>query len=1179
MMTGPCNRAVLAMLATCAFSWLAPPVGAQLTQVNVMPGAPHAPRTLPHPARPGVGTVVWGNANGGGAGALGSTYTWSFAPNVNLLVTDDGNLSGTVTNAKFIVEEVTFTLLNSSTNETVLATLTVVDGFSNTFSDSVFIQIIDPTDALSTPQTASLQIDVNIAIENGLRRLYLQQLPNGSFGGGWNPCAEASFALWCFGNKGHKPTTPVASNSDIYAEFVQLGLDYLFSGLTIAGTVAANADLARGATANGVSDLNTNGRSIYPCGGSADNYQVAIATAAIIASLSPNRLVTVGPFTGETYKTIVEDLVDFLGTQQNSAPANGPRGGWNYFGPSTRSDQSINSWCFVALEGAELTNYNILVPDWIKQEAEYCMIFHQPNLAGPQHFGYDSNVPLITWPSNHGRSTTGAGLSGLALVESETIVTVGSIISAEPPPLNTIAAKRQVAVDYLGLKWNVDSVGGLGEGNRGNYYTMWNTARSLRITATALNIGKVPLVHGGVTFDWEFGEEVTNPGVVPGFGLAANVAGPAREGYFNWLVRNQDNTNANLSLRGQWDDSTFIVSSGGPSFETSLATLVLIPEVFGPSDCAEVSDLHVACDLTDPTGGTYQVTLTVTNNSGVPVTHLVIPSTSTVPGLPVTISPNVFPQSPALAVGASTSITLTINNGTAGDPVCFRLGMLDEQIQNCCSVEVCVTLPLCDCAQISNESVICDPLNPGAYIYQFTITNVWNQTAEDTFLLGNPTLPAGLSFVPDNFNYPPLPPGGSITLTTQIVGGTPGQTFCFQISLHEALTHDYDCCSVERCLTLPPCGPEPCLSNMRCEVINGQVVVSWTPPPQGSDCCLNLTLSLPDGSSIPIMNPFAGTFTVPGPCLPGEYCLNCLSSNPGTPPTVLCCTVDPEDCNDPCVAGVSCQIIGNTLVLTWVPPPVGNDCCPEVEVTLNGQLIGFAPGAAGMFTVPNCKAGTYCIACIDLATGVAGNQHCCTIDHACPQIVDPVIVTDPVLTAAPGVLYAYDVDTYLPGEVSGTVSFALPVSPAGAQINPASGQIQWTPAGGQLGNQAFRVLATVSDGGAPTGGEAFQDWVVAVGAPLVNLDQFLRGDCSTDGSIDISDAIGMLALLFNGGWSSSCRDACDVNDSGGLDISDPIYLLSHLFAGGEEPASPFRLGCGSDPTPDGLDCVEDRNCP
>lgn len=82
---------------------------------------------------------------------------------------------------------------------------------------------------------------------------------------------------------------------------------------------------------------------------------------------------------------------------------------------------------------------------------------------------------------------------------------------------------------------------------------------------------------------------------------------------------------------------------------------------------------------------------------------------------------------------------------------------------------------------------------------------------------------------------------------------------------------------------------------------------------------------------------------------------------------------------------------------------------------------------------------------------------------------------------------------------------------------------------------------------------------------------FVRSDCNTDGTSDISDAVTILGALFTGGPLGTCLAACDVNDDGGVDISDSIYQLSALFVGGVAPASPYP-DCGTDPTLDVLGC-------
>lgn len=82
---------------------------------------------------------------------------------------------------------------------------------------------------------------------------------------------------------------------------------------------------------------------------------------------------------------------------------------------------------------------------------------------------------------------------------------------------------------------------------------------------------------------------------------------------------------------------------------------------------------------------------------------------------------------------------------------------------------------------------------------------------------------------------------------------------------------------------------------------------------------------------------------------------------------------------------------------------------------------------------------------------------------------------------------------------------------------------------------------------------------------------FLRCDARGDGTLDLADAIDILAHLFRGGVELPCQKAADCDDSGSLDLTDAIRLLVHLFAGGAAPAPPFP-GCGPDPTPDGLTC-------
>ena len=98
-------------------------------------------------------------------------------------------------------------------------------------------------------------------------------------------------------------------------------------------------------------------------------------------------------------------------------------------------------------------------------------------------------------------------------------------------------------------------------------------------------------------------------------------------------------------------------------------------------------------------------------------------------------------------------------------------------------------------------------------------------------------------------------------------------------------------------------------------------------------------------------------------------------------------------------------------------------------------------------------------------------------------------------------------------------------------------------------------------------------------APAAAQDSaFVRGDSNTDGSIDISDPVKTLGVLFLGDPDPGCDDAMDSNDSGVLDISDGVFTLNFLFAGGADIPAPYP-DCGKDTTADGLGCGAFPGCP
>lgn len=90
---------------------------------------------------------------------------------------------------------------------------------------------------------------------------------------------------------------------------------------------------------------------------------------------------------------------------------------------------------------------------------------------------------------------------------------------------------------------------------------------------------------------------------------------------------------------------------------------------------------------------------------------------------------------------------------------------------------------------------------------------------------------------------------------------------------------------------------------------------------------------------------------------------------------------------------------------------------------------------------------------------------------------------------------------------------------------------------------------------------------------------FIRGEVTGDGSVNIADPILTLNYLFDsaGGNVALCLDAADSNDDGVVNITDPVSVLGSLFAG-LGPILPPYPTCGPDPTEDALGCTFALSC-
>ena len=197
--------------------------------------------------------------------------------------------------------------------------------------------------------------------------------------------------------------------------------------------------------------------------------------------------------------------------------------------------------------------------------------------------------------------------------------------------------------------------------------------------------------------------------------------------------------------------------------------------------------------------GDYALELTITNNSGQDAHFLNIVGP---------VDDHSIPLAP-LADGSSTTINLTVLGPIVDDVICLNLVLLNVDNEACCSMEICLDVPDCDCAVFDVVNVTC--LEDGVYSFTFQVTNLFDPHVFESLFFntdaGSPT-----SFDPDYVSLGGLVPFatsgvlGPVTVNTTL---PPGSMVSVQVGLHnESLK---ECCVEILEFVLPECdGPSTC---------------------------------------------------------------------------------------------------------------------------------------------------------------------------------------------------------------------------------------------------------------------------------------------------------------------------------------------------------------------------------
>ena len=223
--------------------------------------------------------------------------------------------------------------------------------------------------------------------------------------------------------------------------------------------------------------------------------------------------------------------------------------------------------------------------------------------------------------------------------------------------------------------------------------------------------------------------------------------------------------------------------------------------------------LDIACP--DNAGDPFVVNLNITNNDANTAIYgwlTPCPGPDLPPGA-ITLQPepaSVFILPTAIPAGETAPLSFDLPSAglMGGEKVCFRLTLLDQTGGQCCTMKICVDIPVCPCAELVSTQISCQPLSDGTikYTISLTIRNRTDMTAMPhdfayaNFLPPSGFAPASVDIIPD------IAPGATGTITTCYFGA-PGE-LCFSLALHDAALDK--CCPLDNiCLTLPDCG-HPC---------------------------------------------------------------------------------------------------------------------------------------------------------------------------------------------------------------------------------------------------------------------------------------------------------------------------------------------------------------------------------
>lgn len=215
-----------------------------------------------------------------------------------------------------------------------------------------------------------------------------------------------------------------------------------------------------------------------------------------------------------------------------------------------------------------------------------------------------------------------------------------------------------------------------------------------------------------------------------------------------------------------------------------------------PTPCGEITLDDIECVIgKDGFSSTYDAVITVTNTSGVDVKYVLFPGGE--------VDPNIITFDPPLANNSSQVVNVQFTGLAPGEEHCVDFILADNEVNECCTGEICFETPECDCLLFNSVETGCDQATNEPTV-TITMTHLAPYVAEHLFVIVES--PAGVTVSPDYIDLASIPQFGSFVAgPITISGATAGQEVCLRITTHaESLE---ECCSEVVCFEVPDCGP------------------------------------------------------------------------------------------------------------------------------------------------------------------------------------------------------------------------------------------------------------------------------------------------------------------------------------------------------------------------------------